>query len=83
MFEREEILQVLSRRLQGKLPADELERLAAEISGDLGEWVEVDLPRNSEGHVESVRCADICCFVHEMEEGGEFRLLRRKEGAAP
>lgn len=83
MFDRQTILRVVSGALADRLPAAEIDRIASAIVDQLGEWEEVDLPRNSDGHVSSVHCFDVCCFVHEMEEGGEFRLLRRKLPVEP
>ncbi len=80
MVDREKVETVLLRRF----PGASRNQVAAATNAIMGlddEWEEVAGQEGELGLHFSVQCSDVCCLAREMENGSEFRLLRRRASA--
>lgn len=82
MVVRNELLALLQQRLKGRLPDNEIARLAEEIAGLDQEWEEVDIDPETMGYTLSVDCPDICALAEAISKGEEFRFFRKKVSAS-
>ncbi len=78
MIPEKELMDLLKDRLQGKLAAADIEKLAAEIAQIGGGWEEVHIPFSDMGYSVSVGCADICWLADQVDRGGVFKIYRKK-----
>jgi hypothetical protein len=79
MLDRQKVEAILTRRFHGA----RLETIAAAANAIMGledEWEEVLQDDQKVGCHDPNKCGDICYLAREVEEGVEFRLLRRREG---
>ena len=80
MVDREKVETVLLRRFPGA-SRDQVAAAANAIMGLDDEWEEVVGQEEELGFHFSVQCGDICYLAREMNNGSEFRLLRRRATA--
>ena len=76
MIDRDKLESVLSRRFPGATRG-QIASAANAIMGLEDEWEEVATDAEL-GFRVSARCPDICGLAHEVDEGTEFRVLRRR-----
>jgi hypothetical protein len=77
MLDRQKLEAILSRRFPGT-PRDQLAAAANAIMGLSEEWEEVLHEDQQFGYHFSTECSSICYLAREVEDGGEFRLFRRR-----
>ena len=77
MVDREKVETVLLRRFPGA-SRDQVAAAANAIMGLDDEWEEVVGQEEELGLHFSVQCGDICHLAREINNGSEFRLLRRR-----
>ena len=80
MVDREKVETVLLRRFPGA-SRDQVAAAANAIMGLDDEWEEVVGQKEELGFHFSVQCGDICYLAREVNNGSEFRLLRRRASA--
>ena len=80
MVDREKVETVLLRRFPGA-SRDQVAAAANAIMGLDDEWEEGVGQEEELGFHFSVQCGDICYLAREMNNGSEFRLLRRRATA--
>ncbi len=78
MFDRQKLETLLARRFPGA-GHEQVAAAANAIMGlDDNEWEEVVGQEQELGFHFSVQCNDICYLAREVQNGSEFRLLRRR-----
>jgi hypothetical protein len=77
MLDRQKLEALLSRRFHGA-PHEQIAAAANAIMGLEDEWEEVEGKEQELGLHFSVQCPDICYLAREVENGTEFRILRRR-----
>lgn len=77
MLDRQKIEAILTRRFSGA-SRDQVAAAANAIMGLGEEWEEVVGQEHEMGYHFSVQCGDICSLARQVQEGAEFRLLRRR-----
>lgn len=77
MLDRQKVEIVLTRRFPGA-SRDQVAAAANAIMGLGEEWEEVTDKQDELGHHFTARCGDGCSLAHEVQQGAEFRLLRRR-----
>ena len=80
MVDREKVETVLLRRFPGA-SRDQVAAAADAIMGLDDEWEELVGQEEELGLHFSVQCGDICYLAREINNGSEFRLLRRRATA--
>jgi hypothetical protein len=78
MLDRQKLETVLIRRFPGA-PREQVAAAANAIMGLEEEWEEVTDQEESLGYHFSAQCSGICYLAREVEQGSEFRLLRRRQ----
>lgn len=77
MLDRQKVEIVLTRRFPGA-SMDQVAAAANAIMGLGEEWEEISDVQDQLGFQSAVQCIDACCLAREIEQGTEFRLLRRR-----
>ena len=77
MLDRQKLETVLTRRFPGA-SHDQIAAAANAIMGLEDEWEEVVGQEQELGYHFSVQCSCICYLAREVEQGAEFRLLKRR-----
>lgn len=77
MLDRQKIEIVLSRRFPGA-PRDQVAAAANAIMGLGDEWEELTDLQEEFGYHLAAQCNEACFLRREVEQGAEFRVLRRR-----
>lgn len=77
MLDRQKLETILGRRFPGATH-DQVASAANAIMGLEDEWEEVVGQEQELGYHFSVQCSSICYLAREVEQGAEFRLLKRR-----
>ena len=77
MLDRQKLEAILSRRFAGS-SHDQVAAAANAIMGLSDEWEEILHDDNHFGYHYSSECSNICYLAREVEDGGEFRLFKRR-----
>ena len=77
MIDRQKLEIVLIRRFPGASKG-QVAAAANAIMGLDDEWEEITDKEQDLGFHFSVQCSDICYLAREVQQGSEFRLLRRR-----
>ena len=80
MLDRQKLETLLTRRFPGGT-RDQVAAAANAIMGLNEEWEEVVGQEEELGYHFSAQCSSICYLAREVEQGSEFRLLRRRQVA--
>jgi len=77
MIDREKVLSVLQKRFPGSTP-DQLAAAANAIVGLDDEWIDVTSRESELGYHFSVQCSEICYLADQVQQGGEFRIFKKR-----
>ncbi len=77
MIDREKVLTVLHKRFPGATP-DQLAAAANAIVGLEDEWEDVTGHEAEFGYHFSIQCREICYLADQIQQGGQFRIFRRR-----
>ena len=78
MLDRQKLETILIRRFSGA-SKDQVAAAANAIMGLEHEWEEVTGQEEALGYHFSAQCSSICYLAREVEQGNEFRMLRRRQ----
>ena len=81
MIDREKVLSVLRKRFPGST-CDQWAAAANAIVGLDDEWDDVTDRESEFGYHFSVQCGEICYLAEQAQQGGQFRLFRRRASVA-
>ncbi len=77
MIDREKVLAVLHKRFPGAT-ADQFAAAANAIVGLDDEWEDVSSHEAEFGYHFSIQCREICYLAEQFQQGGQFRIFRRR-----
>ncbi len=77
MIDREKVLAVLHKRFPGATP-DQFAAAANAIVGLDDEWEDVTTHEAEFGYHFSVQCGEICYLAEQVQQGGQFRIFRKR-----
>ncbi len=77
MLDRQKLETLLARRFPGAT-SDQIAAASNAIMGLDDEWEEVTNHEQELGYNYAVQCGDICYLARQVEDGSEFRLLKRR-----
>ncbi len=77
MIDREKVLAVLHKRFPGAAP-DQFAAAANAIVGLDDEWEDVSSHEAEFGYHFSIQCREICYLAEQFQQGGQFRIFRRR-----
>jgi hypothetical protein len=78
MLDRQKLETILIRRFPGA-PREQVAAAANAIMGLEQEWDEVTGQEEALGYHLSAQCSSICYLARDVEQGYEFRILRRRQ----
>ncbi len=78
MIAREELTQLLQKRLQDCVSAERIETIVRDIQELDQGWEEMSVRPQDMGYSTSLDCSSICWLASQIEQGAVLKIYRKK-----